>query len=168
MKKLLLILLKIIIVIACVVGFAFGGAFIGLEAYDRHLIGRHYSGFFPGLEEALLGLCIGAIIGGVVGYKIIKPKQLMLAKAASRGNIQAVKKHIAAGMDVNAKNKYEATPLHYAKTKEIAELLIAKGANVNTKDDVGKTPLDWAVDETADLLRKHGGKTRKELRAAGK
>jgi len=115
-----------------------------------------------------MGLCIGAIIGGVVGYKIIKPKQLMLAKAASRGNIQAVKKHIAAGMDVNAKNKYEATPLHYAKTKEIAELLIAKGANVNTKDDVGKTPLDWAVDETADLLRKHGGKTRKELRAAGK
>ena len=74
MKKLLLILLKIIIVIACVVGFAFGGAFIGLEAYDRHLIGRHYSGFFPGLGEALLGLCIGAIIGGVVGYKIIKPK----------------------------------------------------------------------------------------------
>ena len=77
MKKLLL---KIIIVIACVVGFAFGGAFIGLEAYDRHLIGRHYSGFFPGLGEALLGLCIGAIIGGVVGYKIIKPKSADLLR----------------------------------------------------------------------------------------
>jgi len=77
MKKLLL---KIIIVIACVVGFAYGGAFIGLEAYDRHLIGRHYHGFFPGLGEALLGLCIGAIIGGVVGYKIIKPKSADLLR----------------------------------------------------------------------------------------
>ena len=38
MKKLPL---KIIIVIACVVGFAFGGAFIGLEAYDLHLTGKH-------------------------------------------------------------------------------------------------------------------------------
>jgi uncharacterized protein YneF (UPF0154 family) len=71
MKKLLL---KIIIVIACVVGFAFGGAFIGLEAYDLHLTGRHYSGWMGGVGEALLGLCIGAIIGGVVGYKIIKAK----------------------------------------------------------------------------------------------
>jgi hypothetical protein len=71
MKKLLL---KIIIVIACVVGFAFGGAFIGLEAYDLHLTSRQYSGFWGGVTEALWGLCIGAIIGGVVGYKIIKPK----------------------------------------------------------------------------------------------
>ena len=71
MKKLLL---KIIIVIACVVGFAFGGAFIGLVAYDLHLTGRHYSGFLGGVTEALCGLCIGAIIGGVAGYKIIKAK----------------------------------------------------------------------------------------------
>ena len=45
---------------------------------------------------------------------------------------------------------------------------------MNAKDKNGKTPLDWAVDspfsdeETADLLRKHGGKTKKELEAAGK
>ncbi|SVB29439.1 uncharacterized protein METZ01_LOCUS182293, partial [marine metagenome] len=35
-----------------------------------------------------------------------------------------------------------------------------------------ETPLDKAVDkgrtETADLLRKHGGKTRKELKTEGK
>ena len=76
MKKLPLkiIIIKIIIVIACVVGFAFGGAFIGLEAYDLHLTGRHYSGFLGGVIEALWGLCIGAIIGGVAGYKIIKAK----------------------------------------------------------------------------------------------
>jgi ankyrin repeat protein len=61
--------------------------------------------------------------------------------------------------------------------KEIVELLIAEGANVNAKDDDGKTPLNWAIQsipfpkghpETADLLRKHGGKTGEELKAEGK
>jgi len=53
--------------------------------------------------------------------------------------------------------------------KEVIELLIAKGADVNAKDDDGATPLDMADDkETADLLRKHGGKTAKELKAEGK
>ena len=57
-------------VISCVVGFAIGGAFIGLEAYDLHLTGRHYSGFLGGVTEAFWGLCIGAIIGGVSGPAI--------------------------------------------------------------------------------------------------
>jgi ankyrin repeat protein len=108
---------------------------------------------------------------------------------------------IANGADVNAKNKYGETPLHCAATKGIAELLIAKGADVNAKDEVestplhtaalngqkemaelliaagadvnakyedGGTPLDEADGETPDLLRKHGGKTAKELKAEGK
>ena len=40
---------------------------------------------------------------------------------------------------------------------------MAAGADVNAKDEDGGTLLDWAIDwertETADLLRKHGGKT---------
>ena len=59
--------------------------------------------------------------------------------AAMQGNLEAVKQHIAAGADVNA------------------------------KDVNGYTPLDWAIfnkdTETADLLRKHGGKTGEELKA---
>ena len=51
--------------------------------------------------------------------------------------------------------------------KEIAELLIAAGADVNAKILIGKfkgeTPLDFAKKTTADLLRKHGGKTGEEL-----
>ena len=63
-------------------------------------------------------------------------------QAAKDGNIKAVKQHLDAGTDVNA------------------------------KDELGETPLDWAIfnkdTETADLLRKHGGKTRAELKAEGK
>ena len=49
-----------------------------------------------------------------------------------------------------------------------SELLIANGADMNTQEKHGDTPLDEADGETADLLRKHGGKTGKELKAEGK
>jgi ankyrin repeat protein len=43
---------------------------------------------------------------------------------------------------------------------------------VNAKNDDSNTPLDSAIKdkhtETADLLRKHGGKTGEELKAEGK
>ena len=95
--------------------------------------------------------------------------------AAADGNIEAVKQHLAAGVNVDVKNKYEWTPLHMvaeAGHKEIAELLISNGADVNVKKDDGRTPLDVAIKfkktEIADLLRKHGGKTSEELKAEGK
>ena len=91
--------------------------------------------------------------------------------ASRYGNIEAVKQHLAAGMDVDARDAEDKTPLQHAAFggyKEIVELLIAKGADLNAKDDVGTTPLDWAYGETADLLRKHGGKTGEELKAEGK
>ena len=50
-------------------------------------------------------------------------------------------------------------------------MLITKGANVNAKNRNGRTPLFNATvegsKETADLLRKHGGKTGEELKAEG-
>ena len=69
---------------------------------------------------------------------------LTINEAASDGNIEVVKQHIAAGTDVNTKDKYEWTPLHQAAGyghKEIAELLIANGADVNAKEEGGMTPL---------------------------
>ena len=95
--------------------------------------------------------------------------------AAFRGNIEAVKQHLAAGTDVNGEGRRGSTVLHNAAAaghKEIAELLLAEGADVNAKMHNGETPLDWAIKykrtETADLLRKHGGKTSEELKAEPK
>jgi len=135
-----------------------------------------------------------------------KASDWSIYEAARFGKIEAVKQHIAAGVDVNAKQKYTGrtpldraaegghkeiaelliekgadvnakkedgqTPLYSAALyshKEIVELLIANGAEVNAKNKYGETPLNLSfVGETADLLRKHGGKTKKELEAAGK
>ena len=108
-----------------------------------------------------------------------KAPDISIREAVKTGNIEAVKQHLDAGADVNAKGKYGRTPLHYAASRglnKIIELLIARGADVNTKIEVGdykgQTPLDgaiqWNQTETADLLRKHGGKTGAELKAEGK
>ena len=69
--------------------------------------------------------------------------------AASVGNIEAVKQHLAAGADVNAKDdKFGITPLHIAAAygeKEVTELLIANGADVKVADMSLMTPLHFAV-----------------------
>ena len=96
---------------------------------------------------------------------------ISIHSAAEDGNIEAVKQHLAAGTDVNAKGGVDGgTPLYDAAGKghkEVAELLIAKDADVNAKNVDGCIPLDYAKGEIANLLRKHGGKTKKELEAAG-
>ena len=104
-------------------------------------------------------------------HQVIVQQDISIHDAARQGKIKAVKKHLAAGVDVNAKDYIGYTPLHGAARsgrKEIAELLIAEGADVNAKDGFGGTPLGWAIrsghTETADLLRKHGGKTGEELK----
>ena len=89
-----------------------------------------------------------------------KAPDISIHQAATDGNIEAVKQHLADGVDVNAKNDAAETPLHLATTKEIAELLIANGADVNATTNRGTTPLDWAAnDEIANLIRQHGGKS---------
>ena len=103
--------------------------------------------------------------------------------AAAGGQNEIVELLIAKGADVNATDGDGDTPLHLAgnstATKEIAELLISKGADVNAMNLSppgrrigGMTPLEMATlgnrTEIADLLRKHGGKTRVELKAKTK
>jgi uncharacterized protein len=94
--------------------------------------------------------------------------------AAAVGDIKAVKQHIAAGTDVDAKDTNDAlgmTPLHFAVAnghKEVIELLLVT-AGVNVKTGNGLTPLDLAVSkgdkEIIAILRKHGGKSGEELKS---
>ena len=109
-----------------------------------------------------------------------------LHEAALRGDKEVVELLITKGADVNAKDLYGWTPLYKATHKghkEVVELLISKGSDVNAKNKDGDTPLDAtqkalfqfdtskveaAKKEIADLLRKHGAKTAKELKVEKK
>jgi ankyrin repeat protein len=88
-----------------------------------------------------------------------KAPDISIHDAAHTGNIEAVKKHLDAGTDVNAKDEDGYTPLYAVAGgghNEIAELLISKGADVNAKDKDGWTPLHEATmgghKEVAELL----------------
>jgi ankyrin repeat protein len=84
---------------------------------------------------------------------------ISIHSATEKGNIEAVKQHLAAGTDVNTKDRIGFSPLHWAVRKgqkEIVVLLIAKGANVNAQNKIGMTPLHGAASdsrkEITDLL----------------
>ena len=106
-----------------------------------------------------------------------KAPDISIHRAAEFGDIEAVKQHIAAGTDVNAKNDDGETPLDvaflYEETEtadplrkhggkhgtihgaarggdiEAVKEFLAAGADVNAKDDeFGTTPLHLAVQET--------------------
>jgi len=93
--------------------------------------------------------------------------------AAQSGDMNAIKSHLEANTDVNLKCKGcgGGALSHAAKFghNKIVKLLISNMANVNDKNSRGQTPLDEAIanshNKTAELIRKHGGKTGEELKA---
>ena len=122
------------------------------------------------MKSKLIAIVAAVAAVVLVGVWLLLPPPIH--RAAVTGNIEAFKQHLAAGADVNVKDNLGMTPLSDASRnghREIVELLITNGADVNAKNDDGVTPLEMADDkETADLLRKHGGKTAEELKAEGK
>ena len=108
-----------------------------------------------------------------------------LHKACNKGDIEAVKQHLAAGADVNATHgHWTTTPLHcaaYGGCNEVVELLIESGADVNAKivnakienaNDVnGMTPLHEAAfggyKEIAELLIAKGADVNAKSRFDG-
>ncbi|SVA88841.1 uncharacterized protein METZ01_LOCUS141695, partial [marine metagenome] len=70
-----------------------------------------------------------------------------------KGNIEAVKWHLAAGMDVDARDRQDKTPLQHAAYwghKEIVELLIAK------KTEIGKTKKELEAAESIHDASRYG------------
>ena len=199
MKHILLITIAAVLLLGCGPSEAeralFDAAINGdIEAVKQHLAAgtdvdaKNYGGtaLFSAaglghkeVVELLIAEGAGVNVNGRYG-------ETSLNFAALNGHKEIAELLIANGADINAKDDNPGmTPLLFAAQeghKEVAELLIFKGADVNAKDNYGKTPLDLAEEvseddlpedkaakkETADLLRKHGGKTGEELKAEGK
>jgi len=65
------------------------------------------------------------------------------------GNIKTMKYLIAQGVNIDERNVYGETPLHWCCKEgniEIAKLLIANGCDMKVKDCDGNTPLHWAAE----------------------
>jgi len=155
----------------------------GLDVNAKAGSGSHATGRTPlyaaaaggQLETVELLIAKGADVHAkIVPLKNAKPDtgRTILHAAVYSGNEEIVELLIAKGLDVNAKDYGdEITPLHKATLEGhtyVVELLTAKGANVNAKDRHRRTPLDCVRrsehPDIAALLRKHGGKTGKELK----
>jgi len=110
------------------------------------------------------------VIAFLAGYGQIEPLSAAAAPsvdiwtAAAQGNIEAIKQHLAAGTDLNAKEPAGgSTPLMVAALlgqTEAAKLLIEKGANINAGNNEGSTALLIAAffchSETVKLLLDKG------------
>jgi ankyrin repeat protein len=62
---------------------------------------------------------------------------------------------IMSGVDINEKDRFGATPLHYAiaeKSLEAISLLLKHGADVTAQDGDGKTPLHYAVEHNLPMV----------------
>jgi ankyrin repeat protein/mono/diheme cytochrome c family protein len=86
----------------------------------------------------------------------------LLHHAAGFGSLDTMARLIEAGADVNARNRFRSTPLHWAAHDSAkTALLLARGAEVNAKQIEGRTPLFLAASmganhQTVKLLIEHG------------
>ena len=89
----------------------------------------------------------------------VEPPSISIHKAASIGDIEAVRQHLAAGTDPNLRSPVVNSPLLFAASYEIMTLLVENGADVN---DIGwgmtalhrfNTPemVRFLVDKVADV-----------------
>lgn len=67
--------------------------------------------------------------------------QSLLHHAVSNSHLELVQELIKQGINVNIKDVYGRTPLHYASNIKIVLILIENGASVNEQDIDGASPL---------------------------
>ena len=80
---------------------------------------------------------------------------ISIHEAAGKGNIAAVKQHLATGTDVNARNDYGYTPLDVAmvqKKTEIADLLLGRGGKSGAADSIHVAALTGNIEAVKQHL----------------
>ena len=99
------------------------------------------------MKAPLLGTlltCVACLVAAGCGPSTPRTP---LHQAVQEGNYPAVRVHIAAKSDLNAKDASGRTPLHVAATKgdlAMVKLLTDAGADVKRPGPGGKTPVDVA------------------------
>jgi uncharacterized protein len=114
---------------------------------------------YPLTHAALLML----VLCGFLASSCTLRNTATLENAVDSGNVDAVRRHLNEGTDVNKTDEEGRTPLHISArngSKKVAEVLIERGANVEVKDHEGQTPLHLAAKEghapMVDLLLTKG------------
>lgn len=137
------------------------------------LVDPLYSAIFKGDCERISSLLFGKDVNaGTADDNLLRAALIGVTEAPKPTVVQHL---ISMGVDVNVKDRYGWTPLHYAcrgkgpgadpsLSTECVKLLISAGADVNAKDNDGVTPLHRTVFEspwnvrTVELLLEAGAK----------
>jgi CubicO group peptidase (beta-lactamase class C family) len=111
------------------------------------------------IAAVLIVMCLAAV--EICGQETPTPR-VTLHMAALQGNVDAVREHIAAGSDLDAKDPWGSTPLIIAVTfdrTEVARALIEAGADLEIANREGSTPLHTAAflcrAEIVEILLEH-------------
>lgn len=94
-------------------------------------------------------ICVGVLIKNGANIHAIDDTEInVLMRATEKGNVNVVKKLVAAGTDIFFKNSIGASPIFTAAMggqNEIINYLISKGVDINIELNDGETPLMTAV-----------------------
>ncbi len=151
---------------------------------ENHIIGKREGEAGQGPKQALICvyLCSSVAKILVMGFCLAvflaacsEPDTTYLHESAKNGNLTQVKGLLESGADINAKDGFQRTALHWAVNRgfsEVARHLIAKGANVNAKDSDAFTPLHLATQlvltDLTELLIQNGAELNAKEKSWGK
>ena len=91
----------------------------------------------------------------LAAYLIERGAEIDVYATASLGTLEKLEALIDSDPAViNTRGLDGMTPLHFAKTPEIAALLLHHGVDINARDlEHGGTPVQWAVENRPDVCR---------------